>query len=94
MRLTPAERTKIKKIVRESAPGAAVYLFGSRVRDDLRGGDIDLLIVGKGYDPSLLRTIKIELKDALGDQRIDILWEDADASTPFGQIAMESAEPL
>lgn len=43
MRLTAEEVAAIKAAAAEAfGPNAVVRLFGSRVRDDLRGGDIDL----------------------------------------------------
>ena len=43
MRLTPDEIAAIKTATREAfGKTAVVRLFGSRVHDDLRGGDIDL----------------------------------------------------
>lgn len=42
MRITPQEALAILRIT--AGAGARVSLFGSRTRDDLRGGDIDLLI--------------------------------------------------
>ena len=45
MRLNPHERDAIALAAREIfAPGTSVLLFGSRVDDQRRGGDIDLLI--------------------------------------------------
>lgn len=50
MRLRPEEAEAIRAAAVETfGPEATVRLFGSRVRDDLRGGDIDLhLEVGEG----------------------------------------------
>ncbi len=46
MRLSPRIQQTIRRVVRESiGPDARVILFGSRVDDRARGGDIDLLIV-------------------------------------------------
>ena len=43
MRLTSEEVAAIKAAAAEAfGPDAVVRLFGSRLRDDLRGGDIDL----------------------------------------------------
>ena len=43
MRLTPHEVSAIKAAAREAfGQGVVVRLFGSRVHDHLRGGDIDL----------------------------------------------------
>ncbi|WJI23801.1 nucleotidyltransferase domain-containing protein [Thermosynechococcus sp. B0] len=45
MRLTPEQVTGIRSIVSELAgEEATVRLFGSRIYDDLRGGDVDLLV--------------------------------------------------
>ena len=45
MRLTPDEVSAIKAAAREAfGRSAIVRLFGSRVHDHLRGGDIDLLV--------------------------------------------------
>ena len=45
MRITPAQIVAIRKGVSQLAGDAArVWLFGSRVRDDARGGDVDLLL--------------------------------------------------
>lgn len=45
MRLTPEERDAIAAAARQTLlPGTRVSLFGSRVDDSARGGDIDLLL--------------------------------------------------
>jgi len=45
MRLTSAQIAAIREGVAQLAGDAArVWLFGSRVRDDTRGGDVDLLL--------------------------------------------------
>lgn len=45
MRLQPNEVNAIAQAVREAfTPGTAVFLFGFRVDDSKRGGDIDLLV--------------------------------------------------
>lgn len=94
MRLTDFERERIQSIVRKHAPQSTVFLFGSRIHDHLRGGDIDLLILGKGLTSGLVRKIKIEIKDALGDQKIDILTDDPDEPSTFGRLARLDAIPL
>lgn len=45
MRLTPDQVTTIKRLGAEQfGPSARVRLFGSRVRDDACGGDVDLMV--------------------------------------------------
>lgn len=80
MRITPQEAAAIRRVTTEVAGlHARVSLFGSRTRDDLRGGDIDLLI--ELPEPSVdklsvsLRTgAKLQL--ALGERKIDVLVTD------------------
>lgn len=77
MRLTDTQRTIIREeIQRHFGVGARTLLFGSRVRDDARGGDIDLHIETEGSaEEALARELKLyaALQRRLGEQRIDIV---------------------
>lgn len=58
--------------------GVRVFLFGSRVDDDKKGGDIDLFI--KNNDEKLLTLeykvqFLAELKSVIGDQKIDVVFD-------------------
>lgn len=45
MRLTPEQIANIRALTRQIAGESAhVWLFGSRVRDDALGGDVDLML--------------------------------------------------
>lgn len=44
MRLTSAEVNVIKGVISKSDPDGKVYLFGSRVDDNRKGGDIDIFL--------------------------------------------------
>lgn len=94
MRLLKAEREIILSTVSRLTPEARIYLFGSRTKDDARGGDIDLLLIGKNISRESVRHIKIELKDKLGDQKIDIIAEDPDDRTNFGKLVEIDAVAL
>lgn len=72
MRLTQQQRRLIRKSVANCDPSANVMLFGSRVNDHERGGDIDLLIRSRKIDFKKRLQLKLELMAALGPQKIDI----------------------
>lgn len=93
MRLSAQERDAIKQSVRRSDPEAKVYLFGSRADDRLRGGDIDLLIVSDRISLPEKLDILARIKEALGEQKIDILLKnERDArSDPFAAEVLKSA---
>ena len=88
MRLSEHDRLAICQVTREVAGiGARVYLFGSRTRDDLRGGDIDLLVelpeAGSDKLAVSLRT-GARLQRLIGERKIDVLVVDpATAETPL-----------
>lgn len=80
MRITPQEAAAIRRVTTEVAGSdARVSLFGSRTRDDLRGGDIDLLIElpepsADKLAVSLRAGARLQL--ALGERKIDVLVAD------------------
>ena len=45
MRLTEREKESIKSVVHSIFGDAKVYLFGSRLDDTKKGGDIDLFVI-------------------------------------------------
>ena len=81
MRLTPSQEQITKSTVdRVLGTANRVWLFGSRVDDDLRGGDIDLLIETEAVLPNrakILCRLYGALIYALGDRKLDILLKDA-----------------
>lgn len=89
MRLSDSERKSIRDVILKYDPKALIYLFGSRVHDEKRGGDIDILILSSQITEEHRRSIKLQLYDALGEQKIDLLIA-ADTSKPFVRIALEN----
>ena len=78
MRLSSEQRQVIQAATTACfGPDATVRLFGSRVDDSARGGDIDLLINTSMTDPSDIVRAEIafqsRVQQALGEQRIDLL---------------------
>lgn len=73
MRLTEDEIKIIKSVIHKYEPGAQIRLFGSRTDDKLRGGDIDILIISKFLNYRDKLRIRAELKEKLGDRKMDII---------------------
>lgn len=74
MRLNEEEIAAIKLAARQAfGKSAVVRLFGSRVHDHLRGGDIDLHFeVDPGYDSeSAIRRFEDILFQSMDEQRVD-----------------------
>ncbi len=78
MRITETER----KVLRDAALDAfgaesTIFLFGSRVDDARRGGNIDLLLeTGKNGHAAIFETqlrFLVRVKLVLGEQKIDVL---------------------
>jgi predicted nucleotidyltransferase len=90
MRLKPAEVEKIKSSIGMLDAQAKIYLYGSRVDDALKGGDIDLLVFSTQLSFMDKLKIKADLHYKLGEQKIDLLVAE-DATKPFVQLALESA---
>ncbi|HZJ76542.1 MAG TPA: nucleotidyltransferase domain-containing protein [Oscillospiraceae bacterium] len=88
MRLSDIEVNAIKQVVKNIDRDANIYLFGSRVDDDKKGGDIDLLILSHKLEQRDSSKIKYKLWDIIGEQRIDIFITE-DITHPFARIALK-----
>ncbi len=91
MRLKPNEVQAIKAAAQEAfGDDVVVRLFGSRVRDDLRGGDIDLhfeVAPGRGSDREVAR-FEDALFERIDEQRVDKVFSvRGQDREPFAQIA-------
>ncbi|HEM56274.1 MAG: DNA polymerase subunit beta [Thermodesulfobacterium geofontis] len=78
MRLSEKEIKIIKKCAEEVfGEGTKVYLFGSRVYPEKKGGDIDLYIIPKFKENLLEKRAKFLAKvwRELGEQKIDLILE-------------------
>ena len=76
MRLQKQEIHTILQVARNIyGEKVKVYLFGSRLDNTKRGGDIDLLIRTDEEKKGVLARIRMiaQLKFLLGDQKIDII---------------------
>ena len=76
MRLTVDEAAAIRKAASEIfGTGAVVRLFGSRVDDSLRGGDIDLHIEVSDLESALSKRGQFigSLNDVVGERDYDVI---------------------
>jgi predicted nucleotidyltransferase len=92
MRLTPGQLGAIQSAsVAAFSKDACVWLFGSRVNDNKKGGDIDLLVQPGPDDNDQLFTRKIrfltQLERQLGERKIDVVIETPNDTRPIVEIA-------
>ena len=88
MRLSSVEIETIKSSFAKSFGDGNIYLFGSRVDDTQRGGDIDLYLKPDDkanlYQKKINFLVNVEL--AIGEQKIDIVF----AENPQRHIEQEA----
>jgi predicted nucleotidyltransferase len=95
MRLSSKQLSIIESTIRNRDPEASIYLFGSRVNDDAKGGDIDLLVISNLIEFRDEIAIRREILDEIGWQKLDlIVHPDKNSQTPIVRIAIESGIPL
>lgn len=99
MRISAAEHQAIIDITqRYFDKEAKVYLFGSRVDDNKKGGDIDLYIVPRQiesaqqqYDKKIKFLVSLQL--AIGEQKVDVILA-KDKNRPIEIEAMRTGVAL
>lgn len=99
MRLSPEQVAAIRESAQEAfGDGTAVWLFGSRVDDCRRGGDVDLLVRPPGYDAHerLVRKLRFlaHLEQRLGERKVDVVIETPGDERPIVRIAHEQGVRL
>lgn len=79
MRISEYEIESIKKLAhRHFGKDVQVILFGSRTKNQMRGGDIDLFIANQNGEQLKIQTKINFITDLIlqiGDQRIDVVLE-------------------
>jgi predicted nucleotidyltransferase len=96
MRLNAEQTLAIRHAINAHlGEGARVWLFGSRVDDRRRGGDVDLLAEPQCPVPlSSTLACRSALGDAL-DLKVDLLVrQPGEPEQPIHRIARETGEPL
>ncbi len=93
IRLTKRQIHTIVSIIKEFVqPKFQIKLYGSRTRPNTKGGDIDLLLITeKEITPRVVRKIKVKLKDALGEDKIDLTTATFQNKSNFVQLIEDNA---
>ena len=90
MRITTSEISNLLNSIKSFDVDADVYLFGSRVDDNKRGGDIDIAILSDKIDLKKKIDIKFNFFNDFGEQKLDIVIIDNE-NQPFWQYIKEKA---
>lgn len=95
MRLTPTQAEAIRQRIRGCMGAQArIWLFGSRVDDSRRGGDVDLYVEAESPPGLAARLLcKSELADAL-DLNVDLIVQQPGLDLPIYRIARQSGLAL
>jgi predicted nucleotidyltransferase len=99
MRLSKFEQNIIKQTAEQIfGIEVKVFIFGSRINDNLKGGDIDIYIeVSKDNVNLLEKKIKflVGLDDKLGEQKIDVVINSGQKNNrPIFQLAKANGVQL
>lgn len=99
MRLTAAQMEAIRRIVREAAgEHAQVRVFGSRVRDDAKGGDVDLMVTIPGqveYPATLSAKIAARVSRIMHGRKVDVVLDAPNLKRlPIHAVAEREGVPL
>ena len=77
MRLSPRQQHEIKRLTQDIfGRDSTVRLFGSRVDDEQRGGDVDLLVASPDgvEDPAMLSArLSTKISRLMHGRRVDVL---------------------
>jgi predicted nucleotidyltransferase len=95
MRLNPEIANYLKQLILDKIPGSTIYLFGSRVDDMARGGDIDVMILtAEPTEKSVLRKVRIALIKKFGWQKIDLVNFTYSDESIFKQVIQKNCIQL
>lgn len=100
MRLSERERGEIVRTLKQHfGENSRIWLFGSRVDDRARGGDIDLYLEPELREADEIVEAKleslVELKLRLGDQKIDlVIYRPGGQDLPVYRLARETGVRL
>jgi uncharacterized protein len=92
MRVPKEQLVFIKTQIQLEFPEAKVYLFGSRLDDSKRGGDIDILIL-TSHRMTFIQESKIRtaFTKKFGDQKLDLVNFTFNANDAFKKLVLIDA---
>jgi len=97
IRLTEEEINCIKEIAKDIfGKDVKVWIFGSRVNPNLKGGDIDLYIETANIENLIDKklTFLVRLKDKIGEQKIDLIIKPLGCNEPICEEIKKSGVEL
>ncbi len=99
MRLNDHEINAIKKIFKQYfLKNDKLWVFGSRVNDNAKGGDIDLYVESNYHTAKEVMEAKIayltDLQMRIGEQKIDLVIKFDDYELPIHAVARKEGERL
>ena len=95
MRISKEERSVLKNSMIKLSPNAKIYLFGSRVDDNKKGGDIDILILSnKKLNWKEKGQITYDFYNKFGEQKLDLVSFTFEDQHPFKKLALLEAIEL
>lgn len=99
MRLTQAQTQAIRRITADTAgPAATVRVFGSRLRDEAVGGDLDLLIElpqAVEHPAALSARLATRISRTLHGRRVDVVLLAPNLRRlPIHEVALAEGRPI
>ncbi len=94
MRLSANEVETLKRSLLDISDDAKMYLFGSRIDDSKKGGDIDILILSDKLTKRDIRKIRIDFFEKFGEQKLDIVLDKTNIQKIFTKHILKQAIEL
>jgi predicted nucleotidyltransferase len=88
MRILLEEQTAIISTITRFDKDSEIYLFGSRLDDTKRGGDIDVLVKSDIICRSMLAHIEDDLFRTIDEQKIDFVLTRKNGPNSFSRMVL------
>jgi len=89
MRLSKDKQDFLKETIKNILPEADIYLFGSRVDPQKKGGDIDILVIDERcLTINEIISMKMSFCNQFGEQKIDIITYKRNDNDTFKKLAL------